>query len=39
MSFGFDLERDLNVVRFCSIERFKCRSVFVQLRDLNVIRF
>ncbi len=28
MSFGF-----------CSIQRFKCRSVFVQLRDLNVIRF
>ncbi len=39
MSFGFDLERDLNVVRFCSIERFKCHSVFVQFRDLNVIRF
>ncbi len=28
MSFGF-----------CSIERFKCRSVFVQFRDLNVVRF
>ncbi len=24
---------------FCSIERFKCCSVFVQLRDLNVVRF
>ncbi len=24
---------------FCSIERFKCHSVFVQFRDLNVVRF
>ncbi len=24
---------------FCSIERFKCCSVFVQFRDLNVVRF
>ncbi len=29
MLFGFDLERDLNVVRFCSIERFKCHSVLI----------
>ncbi len=39
MLFGFVQFRDLNVVRFCSIQRFKCCSVFVQLRDLNVIRF